>query len=98
MAYAAKSLVRIVQIPVGETDGSNSGGAQITVWGYATKDAAATVETAGYFNNARARLTVGDSITCTFAQGGTPILKSLRVMTVPATGNITVGQNSVTAG
>ena len=97
MTYSPKSLVRGLQIPVGETTGL-PGATQITKWAYATKDAAATVETAGYFNSARARLTVGDTIDCTFAQGGTPIHKMLRVLTVPASGDVTVGQSSVTAG
>lgn len=44
---------------------AGSGGTGIgafTLWAYRTEDAAATVDSAGYFNNARSLLTAGDII------------------------------------
>lgn len=97
MTLSVKSLVRLAQATVGSAAGLAQA-KQTDLFFYATDDAAATVETAGYFNNARAQLRVGSIIICTFANGGTPISKTLVALTVPASGNVTVGQSSVTAG
>lgn len=97
MTFCLKSLSRAQQVPVGSTAGAAKANL-ISRFLYATDDAAATVETAGYFNNARSFLAPGDQINCSFAISGTPVSKTLVVLTVPATGNITVGQSSVTAG
>lgn len=43
-----------------------------TLWHYATTDAAATVDTSGYFNNAANMLRVGDFILANASTGGTP--------------------------
>lgn len=42
------------------------------IWQYTTTDATATVDSAGYFNNASDRLTVGDVIYAITSSGGTP--------------------------
>lgn len=41
-------------------------------WTYTTTDAIATVNTAGYFNNASHLVTVGDRIVAITSSGGTP--------------------------
>lgn len=97
MALSERSFVRLAQTPIGNTAG-NPTARMADLWFYATDDAASVVETAGYFNALRSRLVVGDLILCIFAAGGTSASKMLRVVTVPATGNVTVGQSSVTAG
>jgi len=43
-----------------------------TLWHYATVDAAASVDTAGYFNNAAHMLRVGDMIMANVDTDGTP--------------------------
>lgn len=43
-----------------------------TLWHYATTDAAASVDTAGYFNNAADMLRVGDMILANVDTAGTP--------------------------
>lgn len=93
MALNTRSLVRLAQAPQG-TAGGASGSIQNTSWFYTTADAAATVETAGYFNGVRGQLTVGDVILAACSASA----KFLRVTAVPATGNVTVAMGSVTAG
>ncbi len=41
-------------------------------WQYTTADTTATVDTAGYFNNAADLLTVGDVVEAITSSGGTP--------------------------
>lgn len=94
MALNTRSLVRLAQAPQG-TAGGTSGAVQNTTWQYFTADAAATVETAGYFNGIRAQLTVGDTILASMGASS----KSYRVLTVPAVGsNVTIGLFATTAG
>lgn len=86
MSLAIRSLVRQAQVPTGATDGT--GGTTFTSkWFYATADAFAAVATAGYFNNARAMLGVGDiiEVSCASNKGGL-----YSVSAVPASGNVTV--------
>jgi hypothetical protein len=98
MALSQRSLVRRShQTPVGLAAGTPSD-RLIGGWDYATDDAAATVEAAGYFNGARAFLRVGDIITAVMAAAGTPIGKNYVVLTVPASGNVTIGIFTATAG
>ncbi|MCA0425415.1 MAG: hypothetical protein LCH61_19240 [Proteobacteria bacterium] len=97
MAFSAKSLARVQQLVVGDASG-NPTASTISAFRYATADAAATVETAGYFNGARALLTVGSIIVSVMAIGGTPVLKSYVVTAVPASGNVTVALQATTAG
>lgn len=97
MSLSTKSLVRIAQVTVGSTAGAAQG-KQASKWFYATDDAAATVETAGYFNNARAQLAVGDIIEATMVNGGTPVTKTYVATAVPASGNVTVVLQATTAG
>jgi hypothetical protein len=98
MALSLRSLVRLAhQTPIGLAAGTPSD-RLLGVLLYGTDDAAATVEAAGYFNGARAFLRVGDIITAVMAAAGTPVLKQLVVLTVPASGNVTVGLQTTTAG
>lgn len=61
MAYQPKNLELLA-----------GGGGGISVWGYVTNDAAATVDTAGYFNQAAGMLRVGDRIHLNADMDGTP--------------------------
>lgn len=83
--------------PVGLASGAQKN-ALISLYSYATDDAAATVEAAGYFNSARGRLTVGTVIIASMANAGTPVLKAYVVTAVPATGNVTIALQTTTAG
>ena len=91
MAYSATSLVRIASIAVAM-------GRSISVHGFGTPDAAATVETSGYFNAARGRLAKGDIIMAAMVIDGTPVLKNYVVTAVPASGNVTIALQTATAG
>lgn len=71
---------------------------QVNFYKYATKDAAATVTTAGYFNDARSKLKVNDVIECMAVAGGTGDHLVLRVTAAPATGNVTVAADTAAAG
>lgn len=84
MALNISGLKRIEQFPLASNANSN-------FFGYATADAVATVQAAGYFNSARHKLLVGDVIMVKAGLGGTPKLLFLHVATVPAAPtNITV--------
>lgn len=97
-ANTERCLVRLqAPSPVGLASGAQKN-AQIGVFFYGTDDAAATVEAAGYFNSARARLTVGSIIIASMVNGNTPVLKSYVVTAVPATGNVTIALQATTAG
>ena len=100
MTFSNKSLRRVdSQTVVGDATGAATS-RQISTFAYATDDAAATVETAGYFNTARdkGRLSVGSIILASMVNGGTPVLKAYVCLTVPATGNVTIGLQTTTAG
>lgn len=98
MALSQRSLVRIAhQTPVGLAAGTPSD-RTAGQWFYATDDAAATVEGAGYWNGARQFLRVGDVITAVMAAAGTPVLKAYVVTAVPASGNITTAIQATTLG
>lgn len=86
MALSPRSLVRLYQTPLGNTDGTAST-TMITKYFYATADAFGVVAAAGYFNAARNQLRVGDQIevSCAANKGGL-----YNVTAVPATGNVTV--------
>lgn len=79
---------------------SAAGAANMTkVFVYRTPDTAATVEGAGYFNNARSRLTKGSIIFAAMVVGGTPVLKAYVVTAVPAApSNVTVALQTTTGG
>lgn len=89
MAYAEKALVRVAQTPVAAVR-------VLTLWLYATADAVATVETAGYFNSARARLTKGDQIDASMVIDGSVVAKKYCVTAVPASGDVTIAEQTVT--
>ena len=99
MSYCKAALQRISQGPVGKTDGTAKSAAPsiLSTFDYRTDDAAATVETAGYFNGAARIFKVGDVTRATMACGGTPVLKSYVV-----TGNtgtvVTIALQSTAAG
>lgn len=98
MAFSPRSLVRqSVSAPVGSTAGAAQQ-QQVSYFIYATDDPAATVETAGYFNNARAILSKGDIISASMVNSGTPVRKGYIVTAVPTSGNVTVALTTTTAG
>ncbi len=63
-----------------DSAGLNAAGAQSKagnapqLWTYTTTDAAATVDTSGYFNAIASILKVGDIIFCYTSTGGTPAM------------------------
>ena len=66
---------------------------QVSWYTYATADANATMLTAGYFNDARAKLKVNDVILCMSVANGTGVFNALTVTAAPATGNVTVANS-----
>jgi hypothetical protein len=97
MTFYLGALQRIHQTLVGSTAGAAKTNMS-SMWRYATDDAAVTVETAGYFNNARSLLTVGDQIFASMVLAGTPVVKTYNVLTVPVSGNVTIAIQQATAG
>lgn len=61
-----------------------------TLWHYKTADAAATVDSAGYFNEAARMVRVGDFVLANVGQGGTP-QHGLFVVLSNAAGAVDVG-------
>lgn len=61
-------------------------------WRYVTNDDHATVAAAGYFNNHRAFIGVGDTVLASVDLDGTPQLRLYMFNAVPASGNVTVVQ------
>ncbi|MER2536046.1 MAG: hypothetical protein ABTQ31_12870 [Rhizobiaceae bacterium] len=92
MAFNAGSLALYNSCPYG------TAGKTINFYGYATADDAATVLTAGYFNEARAKLKVNDSIDAMCVADGTGDRLGLKVTAVPASGNVTVAVNTDASG
>lgn len=88
MAYAKRSLVRTVQAAIGAADGSSSSGSPISHYVYASVDAVATIETAGYFTDSR--LKKGDIIDVAAVVGGTPARKAYIVTAVSASSVATI--------
>lgn len=63
---------------------------------YATNDTAAEVVAAGYFNDARADMSVGTIIDAEVDCDGTQASVRMRVTAVPSSGNVTVANITVT--
>jgi hypothetical protein len=97
MTFSSKSLARRAQVPIGSATGLAQA-KQSSAFDYATDDAAATVETAGYFNSARALLGVGDKIDAVMVASTAPVRKNYVVTAVPTTGNVTVALQATSAG
>lgn len=89
MAHNARSLSRMASSAYGDNKSCSA-------FFYATEDAAAAVLTAGYFNDSRPQLTVGDQIFASVGLGGTLNALHLQVTAVPAAGNITVADRDDT--
>jgi len=83
MTFKIRSLALYASVPY-DTNKS------VRFYKYATIDAAATVLTAGYFNDARDKLQVNDVIECVTSAGGTGDRIVVRVTAVPSSGNVTV--------
>jgi hypothetical protein len=62
MAFTASSLTRL------------AGASGVSLWHYTTADTIATVNTAGYFNDASAMMNVNDVIIAVTSTGGTPVV------------------------
>ncbi len=73
MAYTASSLCCI------------GGGSGQRLWYYSTADTIATVNTAGYFNDAANMLNVNDVILAITSTGGTPVVSLVYAKDVSAT-------------
>jgi hypothetical protein len=99
MAFSAKALVRQgTAAPVGTAAGATRT-EQVSHFIYATEDAAATVEVAGYFNNGRAIINKGDVIHASMVFATTPVTKQYVVTAAPkTTGNVTIALQTTTAG
>lgn len=98
MTFAPKCCRRLdSQTPVGNTSGAATS-TQISKYVYATQDAPAAVEAAGYFNGLRdmGALTPGCTIEASMTLAATPVMKQYVVLTVPPTGNVTVGLQATT--
>ena len=92
MAFDKRALARAATSQV-------AAGKVRSMFFYATADAAAAVVTAGYFNDARDQLSVGDLIIAQcLIDGSPPDTQLVRVLTVPATGNVTTSANTGAAG
>ena len=73
-------------------------GASASMHFLATADAAAAVIAAGYFNDAREMLQVGDIVFASVGIGGTADTLLLRVTAVPASGNVTTTAETGASG
>ena len=71
---------------------------QVSHWGYATADTAATVETSGYFNSAATLLAKGDVIDASMVLGGTPVFKNYVVTSASGATPVTIALQTTTAG
>lgn len=98
MAFCPQALISELATPVGLSTGLAQSGRPLGRHVYRTADAAATVETAGYFNAARLRLQVGDTIEAVVGIGGTMKLKFFIVTAAPLTGDVTIALAATTAG
>lgn len=67
MAFNAANLNRL------------AGASGVALWHYATTDAVADVNTAGYFNSAANMLNLNDVIIAVTSTGGTPVISHLYV-------------------
>lgn len=83
MAHRVRDLRRRTTISI-------TGQRQIMFFDYATVHTLAEVQAAGFFNDSRDNLTVSSIIDCVADINGTPARVVLRMVTVPASGNITV--------
>ncbi|GLI25644.1 hypothetical protein GGQ86_000369 [Xanthobacter flavus] len=71
---------------------ATSGARSARDWRYITNDDHATVAAAGYFNNHRAHVGVGDYVYASVDLDGTPQARIYMFNSVPASGNVTVVQ------
>jgi hypothetical protein len=95
MAYSARSLVAFGEtVIVGKTDGTTSE-SKVFQYAYATEDAPAVVEAAGYFNNARVKLSKGSIILASMTNAGTPAFKAYIVTASPSSGNVVIAAQTV---
>ena len=90
--FEPRSLCLYNSVPYG------AAGKRVDFFSYATADAVATVTTAGYFNNARAKLQVNSVIDALCLADGVGDRISVTVTAVPATGNVTVAINTDASG
>lgn len=82
MAFYDKSLVKHMEVHLPTR-------VAVSFYRYVTADALATVEAAGYFNSARARVKAGDIVEVTCAIGGAQTTVLKRFLAVPTSGNVT---------
>jgi len=75
-----------------------AGNRQVSWYNYATNDTASEVVAAGYFNDARNTVKVGDCVDAIVDIDGTIDRISFRFTAVPSTGNVTVAYDGDAAG
>lgn len=97
MSVYRTALALITQVVVGGTDGLQSSNDTCRRWAYSTKDPAATVETAGYFNTLYDILKKGDVIQAVMAFGGTPVVKTY-VVTASSSAGVTIAVQTTVLG
>jgi hypothetical protein len=95
MAYDAKGLQR--QGGHGVTAASTGIDTAFIKASYITPDAAATVETAGYFNSAWERLPKNTIIEAVMVANGTPVHKTY-IVTASSASAVTIAVQAVSAG
>lgn len=92
MAFKIRQLARNASVSYDDSGTSKT----CNFYKFVTTDAAATVLTAGYFNDARATLRVGDVVEAVCDIAGTPERIVVLATAVPASGNVTVSVNAGT--
>ena len=85
MAYSASGLTRL------------AGGSGLNLWHYTTADTIATVNTAGYFNDAVGMVRANDVIIAVTSTGGTPVVTLTYANSVTASAIDVVDGLTVTA-
>lgn len=85
MAYSASGLTRL------------AGGSGVNLWHYTTEDTIATVNTAGYFNDAVGMVRSNDVIIAVTSTGGTPVVTLTYANSVTASAIDVVDGLTVTA-
>lgn len=96
MAFSEGAFRRCFEFSVGNVAGNLKSGVSKSFFTYATDDVSSVVVTAGYFNPARSRLTVGSIIMVVSDNLATPILKTYVVTAVPASSNVTIALQTTT--
>jgi hypothetical protein len=82
-----RSLIRVATVPI-------EPGTKVNFYKFATKSSVATVIADGYFNFARDYLKKNDVIDCMCAADSTGDMVTVRLASVPSSGDVTVAMSS----